>query len=293
MPSKTTKKPSSKAAAKKGLTPKTFKGLNQKRMEQAGRGQGKRVRFSDNEPTVTLQFMQTPDDFMEFQVHFFQEDGRWNVVPCAGKDDCPLCEAEDDKISGTSYRFAANVLNLKTGKVQVLEGPQALALRIFSRYKRAPSKFLKRVYDVSKLPTKPVNYDMEVAEEDAVSTRGKKLFDLEEYLVEEMKAYYGDDLDITPGSLSDDDEDEGDEDVDEEEEDDEEDDDEEDDEDSDDDDEEEDDEDDEEDDEDEDDEDDEDEEEDEPPAKKRAPAKKAAAAKKPAAKSKKTTSKRK
>lgn len=286
-------KTAGKPATKKGITPQVFKGMSKGRMEKKGGGAGKRVFFSNEDPTVTLQFLQTPDEAQEYYVHFFQEDGRWNVVPCAGKADCPLCDSDDEKIARPSYRFAINVINLKDGRVQVLEGPQALALRVFQRYKRKPALFKKRVYDVSKFPTSPVSYDVEIAEEDAVSTRGKKLIDLEQYLIDEMKAYYGDDLSISPSALDDDEDDEDDE---EDDEDDELDDDEEDEDELDDDDDEEDDDDDEEDDDDEDDddedEDDEDEDDEPEPPKKssKAPAKKAVAKKAPA---KKTTAAKK
>ncbi len=270
-----------KPAASKGLQPKVFKGLNKKRMEQ--KGGGKRVRFTEDQPTVTVQFLQKPEDMREFNIHTFQEDGRWNFVPCAGTEECPLCDSESDRVSAVHYRFACNVYNVKNKTVQVLEGPKTLASAIFYRYQRKPAVFLKRVFDITKFPTQPVTYNFELAEEDPVSTRGLKPIDLDEYLLGEMKNYYGDDLDISPSDLSaDDDEDEDEDELEEDELEDEED------EDEDLDDEDDDDLDDEEDEDLEDELEDEEEEEPEPPKRKKAPAKKAAAAKKAPAKRKRS-----
>lgn len=191
--------------ARRGLTVKTFQGLSKKRMAAGGGGSSNRVMFKKEEPTVPLQFLQTPEDFIEYDIHGFQEDGRWQFVPCAGSDDCPLCDDEEDNVRRRSYRFACNVLNVSTGKVQILEGPKDLASRVFNKWERKPEKFLDRVWDVSRFPTQPVSFAVDIAEDlDAVSTRGKKALDLDEYVLGEMKAYFGDDM----GTASDLDEDE-------------------------------------------------------------------------------------
>lgn len=295
--------PARKSAAKKsgGLSPKTFGGLNKKRMEKKQSGGGRRVQLRQGD-TLPVQFLGKPDNedaFIEFEIHNFQEDGRWYYVPCAG-DDCPLCQDDDDKRRRTSYRFATNVWDHKEGKVKILEGPKDLAGRIFYRFERAPEKFLKRVWEVSKFPTTPVSYSLDLAEEKAVSLAKQKAMDLEDYLVKEMEAYYGEDMPSASALDDDDDDDLDDDDIEDEEDDDIEDDDDlDEDEDTEDDDDVEDDEDedledddldDEDDDDWDDDEEEEDEEDEEPAPKKRAPAKKAAAKK--AAPAKKATAKK-
>jgi hypothetical protein len=271
--------------ATRGLSAKTFKGLSEKRMAAKGGGGGKRLMIKQGD-TIPVQFLHNPDDFIEFNIHTFQDEG-WNFVPCAG-DDCPLCEDEDEKRSRTSYRFACNVYNLKEKKVQIMEGPKDLATRIFHRYQRKPTAFLKRVFDITKFPTTPVTYQMELAEEQPVTTRGLALHDLEDYLTEELHRYYGEEMPGPSALEDDDDEDLDDEldDEDEEEEDDDDLDDEDDDDDLDLDDE------DDEDDDDLDDDEDEEEDEDEPPAKPRKAAKKAPAKKAPAKAAKKTSARR-
>jgi hypothetical protein len=196
-----------KPAKKKGLSPKTFRGLNKKRIEKSGgQGGGRRVILKAGN-TVPIQFLEKPEDMTEFEVHVFQEDGRWEFVPCAG-DGCPLCDDENERKSKTSYRFCTNVYNLKDRKVQILEGPKDLAGRVFYRYERAPRKFMGRSYDVTRFEGSPVSYDVSVGEDDPVQIRGLKLHNLDEYILDEMKRYYGDDLDFEANSLAADDDDE-------------------------------------------------------------------------------------
>jgi len=153
---------------------------------------GKRVNLKQGD-TIPVQFLQLPDEFIEYEMHSFQENGRWTYVPCVG-DNCPMCADESQAISRTSYRFAANVFNLKEKKVQILEGPKDLASRIFYRYERGEAKFLKRTFEITKFPTQPVSYDVSIGEEPAVKTTSLTLHDLDDYIVEEAKRYYGDEL---------------------------------------------------------------------------------------------------
>jgi hypothetical protein len=197
-----------KAASKKGLSPQVFTGLNQKRIEASGGGSGKRMAWRKERPTELVQFLTNIDGFREYFIHSWQEDARWQFVPCAGEG-CPLCESEDDAQARKQYRFCANVYNFANKKVQIMEGPQGLATRIFQRYKAAPAKFLKRTYEVTKFPTKPVTYNFErgdVEDQPVRSTTGLKLYDLDEYILEEMQRYYGEDMPATSDLEADDDE---------------------------------------------------------------------------------------
>lgn len=190
---------------KKEITPKTFRGMSKKRMEAGGGNFGVRVPLKEN-ITVPVQFLETPEEADEFEVHAFQEEGRWEFVPCAG-DNCPLCQSDSDKVRKTSYRFMLNVYNLEAKKVQILEGPRNLAQPVFYRYERKPSAFLKRTFEITRFPTSPVSYQFELGEEPTIDTSRLKLIDHEEYLIGEMKRYYGEDLPDGQGtSLDDDDE---------------------------------------------------------------------------------------
>lgn len=197
-------KKASKGKQSKGLTVKTFKGgLDQKRMKKGTGGQGMRVILKD--ATIPVQFLTDPDNedgFVEFEIHNFQEDGRWEYVPCTG-DGCPLCDDESEQRSRTRYRFAAVVYNLAEGRVQVLEGPKDMAGRIYYRYERNPSKFRRRAFDITKFPTQPVTYGVDIAEDaEAKNPKGMELVDLAEYLQGELKRYYGDDLEAASTSVS-------------------------------------------------------------------------------------------
>lgn len=192
--------PKTKKVATKGLTPKMFTGLNKKRFEKTGGGNfGKRLRIDKNK-TIPIQFLESPTDFCEYEIHVFQDDGRWEFIPCAG-DSCPLCSDEDELRSRTSYRFCCNIYNLKDRKVQIMEGPKDLASRIFYRYERKPDTFLKRTYEVTKFAGTPITYDFQVGEDAPVKTGSLTKHDLNEFLIEEMKRYFGPEL-VQDASLS-------------------------------------------------------------------------------------------
>lgn len=178
-----------KSGRKKGLTAKTYKGLSKKRMD-AAKGGGVRFKFKRGEPQP-IMFFETPDEMRELDQHQFQDEGRWQYVPCTGEE-CPLCEDEDEDVAKTRYRFACNVYNLEEKKVQVLEGPRDLAHRIAFRYERKPSRFLKRVYDVTQFDGTPISYQIDLADEEPVRISNKKPHDLDKYIDKAIEFYYGD-----------------------------------------------------------------------------------------------------
>lgn len=197
--------------ASKGLSPRTFKGLNKKRMEKKG-GNFNRIVLKQGD-TKTVQFLDGIEEFLEYENHAFKDGSRWQYVPCAG-DDCPLCADEDHEVSKTGYRFCANVYSFEDKKVLILEGPKDLAGRVAGRYERVAKKggsWTKLTWDVSKLPTTPVSYDVERADDRPVRLDGLERHDLEEYVTGEMVRYFGDDMPTAksgkpgPSSLDDDD----------------------------------------------------------------------------------------
>lgn len=177
-----------KKAKSKGFSPKIYKGLNDKRM---AKGQGGNRLVLKQGDTATVQFCTGIEEFREFDVHTFQDRNRWNYIPCAG-DDCPLCDDEDPDVSKTSYRFCCNVYSKKEKKVLILEGPKDLSGRIALRYKNNRKKFTRKLYDVSKLKTTPVSYDVESADGKVVDTSSMDLIDLDAYITAEMERYFGD-----------------------------------------------------------------------------------------------------
>lgn len=202
-----------KARAKKskGLSVKTFAGLNEKRMKSRGGGASNRIIIKDND-TVTIQFPYPPDPekpgFREFEQHSFQEDGNWQYVPCAG-DECPLCQDESSAKSKKSYQFVAIAYDFKERKVKILKGPKTLATQIFFRYQKKRNLFTKRAYDITRFPTNPTSYNFELSEESPVNTKALKSdIDLDKYLDGELTRYFGDDFDpLADSSLDDDDDD--------------------------------------------------------------------------------------
>lgn len=207
------KKSGKKAATTKGLTAETFKGLDKKRLQSKSGDGVHRVRWSKGE-AVPIQFLTAPTEFRDYSQHVFQEDGRWNYVPCVGSG-CPLCSDEDDQKRKKSYQFTAIGYDLKERKPGVVKGPKTLATQIFYRYKRdvergKPEMFVKRVYDVTQFPTTPVSYNFEIAEEAPVNPKKiKHNIDLQKAIDSDLKRYYGDDLKeaFADSELDDDDDD--------------------------------------------------------------------------------------
>lgn len=202
MPTKT----KGRAATSSGLSIKTFKGLNETRMQKGSFNRGIRVQLKDND-IIPIQFTCDPDEFVEYSVHVWR-DGNWNFVPCLG-DSCPLCADEDDGRRKTSYQFATVVYNLKEKKYQILVGPKDLAGRILNRFQRAPGRWNKRTYEISRYPTTPVSYEFAVGEEDMVRVDAKKVaeLDIDKYLEDEAKRFYGDELPSATSAMDEGDED--------------------------------------------------------------------------------------
>lgn len=208
-------KKKNKKGSGSGFSPRIYQGLNDKRMAK-GTG-GNRLVIKQGE-TETVQFPTSIKDFREFDIHQFQEKNKWQYVPCAG-DDCPLCDDDDDEVRRTHYRFCCNVWAKKQKKVLILEGPKDLSGRISMRAKSANKgklkkigKFNRKLYDVSKLKTTPVSYDVESADGRSLSLdelSELELHDLDAYITGEMERYFGDSTPAKSGksALDDDDDD--------------------------------------------------------------------------------------
>jgi hypothetical protein len=190
-PSRRTREPARRPKSQ-GLTARSFTGLSKKRMASKG-GSLVRSVLKQGE-TKPYQFLTKPAGMKEFFQHQWREDGQWWYVPCIADENgqgCPLCDDEDEVRAKQHYKFLANVYDLKEKKVLIFEGPKTLATQIFQKYQRKPGLFLKRVYDVTKMPTTPVTYNSELAEERPVRTSGLKLHDLQAYLDAEANRYFG------------------------------------------------------------------------------------------------------
>lgn len=182
------------AATGKGLTPRSFGGLNKSRMQTGSGSSFPRVKMKDDE-TVSLQFfgaINDPESFKEFDQHQWR-DKNWNYVACLGKN-CALCEDEDDDVAKARYRFVALVYNLEEKQVQVLEGPGTMAQRIALKYEKRPKTFAKKVWDVTRLDTTPTSYDIDTSDEDPIDLKGKKRLDLQAYIDESARRYFGKDI---------------------------------------------------------------------------------------------------
>jgi hypothetical protein len=73
------------------------------------------------------------------------------------------------------------------------------------------ARFLKKTWDISKMATTPVSYDVEGGDDNPVQIKTAKLIDLDKYIDGEAKRYYGDSMPTAKGkgksALDDDDDD--------------------------------------------------------------------------------------
>ena len=187
-------KPKDKGKSSKGTV---FGGLNKDRYEKKARG-ADRVQIEQGK-SVTVQFVAPIDDqdlWKEIDQHQFQEKG-WKYVPCLG-DGCPLCEDDDKDVSKTTYRFFTVVWDFKEKRLAILEGPKDLSGRIARRFasseKKKKGSFLDKTFLVTKNKTTPVSYDVETGEKKVVKIDMKKVPNLAEYIEDQKKRYFGDDL---------------------------------------------------------------------------------------------------
>jgi len=196
------------------LSPNVFKGgISEKRLgERAARqaaaaGGGDQLRYKVGD-TRLVQFFGEPTDttyFLEFAQHQFKAGNTWNYIPCAGEDspDCEPCQSEDDSKSKIHNRLICVVWSFKDRAVKILEGPNALSQNIFHQWKRAPERFLKRTYEITKLNTQPVGYSVDRGEERPIDLSNKEPLDLNKYLVDAMQKYYAG-ISSRPSTLDDD-----------------------------------------------------------------------------------------
>ncbi len=209
----TRRRRSASAAPSGGLTTKAFGGLNKNNYTKKATTFGQAIRFKEGE-RETVQFAGDPDDpdcFKEFFQHSWKDGQRWYFVPCTG-DDCPLCEEEDQDKAKQTYRFIAKVYDFKEKKVRIMEGPKDLAGRIVYQWERSKSKFLTKVWDVMPLATQPrtyqVDYNDEARAKRVIEDDPKNVVNLDKYLEDSLKSFYGEDgLVKGKSSLDDDDDD--------------------------------------------------------------------------------------
>lgn len=205
-----------------GLTPQTFGGLNASRYKKkSGFGDRLQLKQGDSADVQFVAPISDQDQWKEISQHQFQDRGKWNYVPCLG-DDCPLCDDDDRDVSKTTYRFFTNAYSFKDKKVVIVEGPKDLSGRIARKFgrceKRKKGSFLKKTWEISKLATTPVSYEVEEADRKVVTIDPKQLVDLDAYIKAEAERYFGDDMPTTSGKKEskrtalDDDDDEADED---------------------------------------------------------------------------------
>lgn len=205
------------AKTKKGgiesLVVPTRGGLNKK--NYASKGMGVKTAVKEG-TTIPIQFSTKPTNkkkFREFDLHRWQEGKKkYPRVPCIGEDICPLCDDDDPDISKVAYQFVTPIYNLKTKKYELLSGGKNMANAIGLRYERmvktdTAGKWLRLAFDLTAVPAQFTTYDLVKSDtHKPITLDESKLIDIDKWLLDEVKGYYGDNM--PSSSLDDDDDDE-------------------------------------------------------------------------------------
>lgn len=193
----------------------THGGLNKQRYKQKGSFDTLRLEEGKTKP---IMFCGRPDDkkmFKEVDYHRWKEDKKtYHQVPCLGEDVCPLDEDDDDDISATSYQFLTCVYDLKERKYLVYRAGKLAAGVIALRFKKfvdndREDRWTKTVWDITRMPGSFQAPDIERSDVSRVKLDSSKFINLDDWLVTQVKNFYGDDL-PTASSLDEDDDDEDD-----------------------------------------------------------------------------------
>jgi len=201
-------------------------GLNEKALKkrQAKAGGSLKLKLEEGK-TKTIQFCFLPTDkdgFKEIEIHQWKEDRKtYHTVPCLGEDICPLCDDDDDDISKTRFQFVTCVYDFKEKQYRIFQAGTlaagVIALR-FKKFKKAdtPKKFLKRAWDITRIPGEFKAPDIVLSDRDAKKLDTEKFIDPAKWIEDQVRAYYGDEIPSPGSSLEDDDDDDDDEDEDDE-----------------------------------------------------------------------------
>ncbi len=110
-----------------------------KKFGKEGQGQ---VIYLKPDTDIRLRFFTEPDDWRYYTEHQFQENGRWQNVPCIGEG-CPLCESE---VGRQSDRILIPVWDVERKKVRLLKAGSRLAQDLLKFYQKG--KLLDRDYNL-------------------------------------------------------------------------------------------------------------------------------------------------
>lgn len=145
-----------------------------------------------------VRFLQECDDWILFREHYTIEG---KSFPCTNsRETCPGCMSEIEKVNKSSRKYAANVLNLATGRVQAYKMPITLANRLTARAERNNGSIITRDYNIIRTGDGlETEYDVEQDEKYDIDINQYKssFVDIEAILSESFQEVWGSVSEVT------------------------------------------------------------------------------------------------
>lgn len=109
-----------------------------------GGGGNPNVKIVPKENSITVRFLDEPEDFFGLYEHWLS-DG-----PVACTEDCEHCASDDPEERKRQFRYLANAYVVDDQKVVVLKLPKTLVELLMNFYKKYDGTLLDRDYDLSR-----------------------------------------------------------------------------------------------------------------------------------------------
>lgn len=138
---------------------------------------------------LRVRFLQDPEDWYKFQEHYSDET---KFFPCTQNNECPGCNSANEKMRKRSRRYAANVLDVKEGKVVALKLPLDLANRVTNKCDRNNGTLLDR--DLTLIRSGKgldTTYDVEMEDRQSLDLSRYELMEIEPMLANSFAEAFG------------------------------------------------------------------------------------------------------
>lgn len=106
---------------------------------------GGKTRTIPSEDSLTVRFLDEPEDFYGFYQHWFKDGPK----PCIEGGDCDGCNSDVPDERRKSFRYLANAYVVDDQKVQPIELPKSLVEQLVGYFEKKGT-LLDRDYDLSK-----------------------------------------------------------------------------------------------------------------------------------------------
>lgn len=139
-----------------------------------------------------VRFLQEVDDWILYREHY---TGEGKSFPCTNeRSSCPGCTSDNEKMNKSSRKYAANAINLSTGRVQAFKMPITLSDRLAARSQRNGDTIINRDYIIIRTGSGlDTEYDVEQDEKYEIDLAQYKdsFIDIENILAESFQEVWG------------------------------------------------------------------------------------------------------